>query len=882
MKKASILLLFVLFSLPLVSQVPEKISFQAVVRDAGQLLVTSQQVGVRISILQGSVVGSAQYVETHTEQTNANGLLTLEIGTGTVVSGDFTSIDWSAGPYFIKTETDITGGTNYSIVGTSQILSVPFAFYAQKAESAIETDPVFSSSVAAGILAADTASWNNKLDSYTETDPLFAASVASGITTSNISNWNTAFGWGDHAAAGYAPSAHNHSAANITSGVLNIARIPIGTTGSTVALGNHTHAQYLTSEADPTWSGSADQTGDITRTGSVGIGTTSPAALLHTAGTGSGEGNVLFVGTRKSIAGNPPASGAGTRMMWYPDKAAFRAGQVTGSHWDKDSIGFHSVAMGYNCKASGHYAVAMGDQSIASGLFALSIGRETVASGISATALGNNTLANGSYSTSMGSNTIASSAYEISIGRYNTTYTPSDQTDWDNSDRLFVVGRGTSNTNRIDAFTIMKDGNTGIGVSQPKALLHVSSSSTGCGNILFEGSFKTTPGDPPTTGTGTRMMWYPDKAAFRVGRVFGNTWDKDSIGNHSVAMGYGSNASGSNSFAVGYYCSARGGGSIAMGDLSVASGGYSVAIGDRSVASNISSFSLGTENIASGYFSMALGYYTTASGDYSITLGGYTQALGYRSMAIGERLTAYSAFETVMGRYNTDYSPASTTMWHHTDRLLVVGRGTSHTNRIDAFTIMKNGNTGINVSDPDHTLTVMSASTAEPNNTGIGIINPSTSSYWNLHMSTAWFRLSYNGTNVAYIDQSGNYITTSDSRLKENITPMPSVLDDVLQLNVVNYHYAHDPGQNICIGLLAQETKQLFPSLVSQENPGDMYGINYMSLSVVAVKAIQEQQEKIEEQQGIIDEQQDEILRQQIELEAISARLSALEESLGQ
>ncbi|MFN4853810.1 MAG: hypothetical protein ACK5JC_05250, partial [Bacteroidota bacterium] len=104
-------------------------SYQAVIRNSSNTLVSNQPVGMRISILQGSASGTAVYVETQTPTTNANGLASLEIGGGTVVSGNISTIDWANGPYFIKTETDATGGSNYSITGTSQLLSVPYAFF---------------------------------------------------------------------------------------------------------------------------------------------------------------------------------------------------------------------------------------------------------------------------------------------------------------------------------------------------------------------------------------------------------------------------------------------------------------------------------------------------------------------------------------------------------------------------------------------------------------------------------------------------------------------------------------------------------------------------------------------------------------------------------
>ena len=112
------------------AQAPEKMSYQAVIRNSGDALVTNQAVGMRISILQTTATGTAVYVETQTPTTNINGLVSLEIGTGTPVTGTFAGIDWATGPYFIKTETDPTGSTSYTITGTSQLLSVPYALYA--------------------------------------------------------------------------------------------------------------------------------------------------------------------------------------------------------------------------------------------------------------------------------------------------------------------------------------------------------------------------------------------------------------------------------------------------------------------------------------------------------------------------------------------------------------------------------------------------------------------------------------------------------------------------------------------------------------------------------------------------------------------------------
>jgi len=128
----------VLFVASVSAQSPEKMSYEAVIRDASNNLVTNQAVGMQISILQGSINGTTVYIETQTPTTNANGLVSIEIGIDTLQSDNFSAIDWSNGPYFIKTETDPTGGTNYSITGISQLLSVPYALHAKSAESIID------------------------------------------------------------------------------------------------------------------------------------------------------------------------------------------------------------------------------------------------------------------------------------------------------------------------------------------------------------------------------------------------------------------------------------------------------------------------------------------------------------------------------------------------------------------------------------------------------------------------------------------------------------------------------------------------------------------------------------------------------------------------
>jgi uncharacterized protein (TIGR02145 family) len=131
------LIALLLFSSLYFSQAPQAFSFQSVIRNSGNQLLANQQVGIKMSILQGGATGQLVYAETHSLLTNANGLATIQIGDGTLVSGSFGNINWANGPYFIKCETDVNGGANYTISSVQQLLSVPYALFSKEVKSSV-------------------------------------------------------------------------------------------------------------------------------------------------------------------------------------------------------------------------------------------------------------------------------------------------------------------------------------------------------------------------------------------------------------------------------------------------------------------------------------------------------------------------------------------------------------------------------------------------------------------------------------------------------------------------------------------------------------------------------------------------------------------------
>jgi len=214
----------------------------------------------------------------------------------------------------------------------------------------------------------------------------------------------------------------------------------------------------------------------FTNSGDVGIGTTAPEAKL----TLDVDGGIVAKGT--TAGGRTLATaGAGTRMMWYPRKAAFRAGTVSSTQWDDANIGSYSTAMGYNTQASGSYSVALGAAATANNTqSSVAIGNTVTASGMHSAAIGADATATGSKAVALGNHVTAPSFSQISVGMYNAVSGSENATAVVATDPLFVIGNGTSST-PSNAVTVLKNGNVGIGTTTPTQTLDVN------GKVRFGG-----------------------------------------------------------------------------------------------------------------------------------------------------------------------------------------------------------------------------------------------------------------------------------------------------------------------------------------------------------------------------------------------------------
>ncbi len=499
MKKYFFILLSIIIFLSAAAQTPKKISYQAVIRDASHRLVKEQAVGVKIDILKGFTLETAisVYSETHNSSTNKNGLLTIEIGAGNVVSGDMNSINWGTDNYFVKVQTDPDGGSNYTIEGTSQLLSVPYALYAQDVANKDDADH----------------DPNNEIQTLSISGQTLTISEGNSVTLPSGGGGN-----------------------------------PAGNTGNIQFNMNSSFG----ASSDLFWKDS-DQ--------SLGIGTNNPKAMLHVAKNSSNRGNVVFTGELSNFPGAPPVSGAGTRMMWYPDKAAFRAGTVNGSQWDKRNIGNGSVAMGVGTTASGNWSTAIGVGTTASELRSTAMGSYTTASGHASIAMGENTTASGDWSTAMGWKTKASEKNSTAMGAETTA----------SGHASIAMGENTIASG---------DWSTAMGKNTTASEI----ASTAMGKYT------------KALGYASTAMGSDTKASGDVSTAMG--FNTEASGLHSVAMGKQTKASGLNSVAMGKQTKASSSNSLAMGEYTEASGKYSTAMGLETTANAYAEVAVGAYNIA--------------------------------------------------------------------------------------------------------------------------------------------------------------------------------------------------------------------------------------------------------------------------------------------
>jgi endosialidase-like protein/trimeric autotransporter adhesin len=433
--------------------------------------------------------------------------------------------------------------------------------------------------------------------------------------------------------------------------------------------------------------------------------------------------------------------------------------------------------------------------------------------------------------------------------------------------------------------------NVGVGTVIPLARFHVKDSS-----VLFSAplSLPLNLGPTPVNGAGTRFMWYAQKGALRAGSVSDNSWDRDSIGLRSVSFGNSTRAIGENSFASGNSTIARGFVSTAMGEYTNATGYIATAIGAQTNATNEFCFASGFQSSATGSTSTAMGYKVIASGSNSTAIGASTTASGAISVALGSDCIASGDFSiaagyqchakamggAVFGMSNDDADNPNDSP---TDRIFQIGNG-NFFSRSNAITILRNGKTGIGVTDPQQTLSLKGGMNIDQTDQNTGSFDNNVMRFgsfsgeaigsgrivgsdnrWGLDFYTASIKrmVITNLGNVGIGTSTPSdklqvigavradvFLTPSDASLKTNMRPITTSLNTLLQLNAYRFHWKDEKKDTSTqIGLIAQEVQKQFPELVKENAAGEL-SVNYSGMIPLLLNAIKEQQKQIQAQEN--------------------------------
>ncbi|MBS1619219.1 MAG: tail fiber domain-containing protein, partial [Bacteroidetes bacterium] len=542
----------------------------------------------------------------------------------------------------------------------------------------------------------------------------------------------------------------------------------------------------------------------IDNSGNVGINTTAPQTKLHVSG-----GGILVEGTTGAI----PASGAGTRLMWYPAKAAFRAGAATATEWDDANVGTYSFATGITTTASGAYgSVAMINQATASGSSSFAAGWLATASASDAVAIGSHNTAAGVNSLAMGYGCTASSQYSMAMGHSSQAVGYGD------------VAIGESNVASGGDATAFGALDTASGTFS--TALGWASRAGGRYSFAAGEANKAMGWASVTLGEGN-VVTSSDATAFgALNKVYHNFSTAGGeycviTGQYSTCMGYLDTASGTFSDAFGAFTRSGGTASFTAGYGTIASGNEAVAIGYFDTATATTAVALGSSNNVSGAYSAAMGVSNKVSGVAGIALGGSNTVSGNSSVAIGNNNTVPSFGEMVVGQYNTSYTPSSATGWVSTDRLFTIGNGTSTAATSNAVTVLKSGNVGIGTATPAAPLHIATGLST-------GMTTPSlTRTYFNAGSGTGGFTAgpSTSGNIMVEADgyywaNGGGYVATSDERIKNirGLTDNAKDLETIRQIHITDYTYRDvvangDAPQK---KVIAQQLDTVYPQAVKK------------------------------------------------------------------
>jgi len=770
--KLSFLLLLALCPVPsALSQIPQGFNYQAVAHNNSGAAIMNTTLQVMVSILSDTIAPVVVWEELHsTVKTNTYGVFNLVVGKGARQAGsvqNFSEIDWSQSPLYLKIQIYYQGA--WKVMGYSKLWAVPYAM-----ASGDISAPLKKLSV-----AGETDNLEEALFEVKNKDGQTIFAVYNEGVRIYVSDGDTKGPKGGFAIGGFGTvknkSGQYFNVSTDTSNIINPSQNRI----LWYPLKNAFLAGRVLIESPDSVGINSFAFGDNAK--ALNDDSYAFGAFAEAKGVGS----FAF-----GYAGRDSTGPTGNNTV-----ASGNFSFAFGLGYEADSLG--SFAFGSDNKASNHFSQAFGLSTVSSGHTATTFGHKTTASAWTSMAIGGGTVASGPESFAMGNESWADGWASAAFGNHSAA----------TGDLSFTAGNNTKASGG-SAFaagnvTIASGGNSvAFGCCNTEA--------SGFAAMAIGGGTLASGFDAFAGGSGSKATNY-----------------------HSFAFGYNTFAGGQSSFALGSNSRTVEDVSFAMGDSAIAEKVWSVAFGNRTLARDYASMAGGVRTIAAGHHSFTFGQYTIASGngsvafgdntiaasDNSFTAGNSNRSNGWGSVTFGMGTIANSYTALVIGRFNDTTLMINKNWYVPADAAFIIGNGTSHSDRKNAFIVLQNGNTGITMANPQQKLDIAGG----------------------------------NGR----VESGYDWLTNSDIRYKKNISTIDFALEMVMNLRGVRFDINNDsdtePAHGKHIGFIAQELETVVPEVVVTGVDG-YKSVAYDKLTAVLAEAIKEQQHQIELQNKEIEE----------------------------
>ncbi|HOZ51087.1 MAG TPA: tail fiber domain-containing protein [Chitinophagaceae bacterium] len=637
-----------------IAQTPHAIPYQAVARNATGDLIANQAISLRLSIHDSSATGVVSFSETHTVSTNSLGLFTINIGAGTPLIGNFSSINWKQNAKFLQVELDALGGTNYSDMGTTQLQSVPYALYAKSSgDKAVNGLNKINDSIGLG----------GRINKETGISLDGNEMTIRDLNTSNIYNV---------VSQTLSPSFVNINTVPLTqtflaTGTVKLAEIGLyvsGLNATTITVSLKNSVGLILASVTNSYTAGSPHWSTFTFANSPLLN----AGEIYTISVTGSAGTVWYYSNANPYSGGIASLGASSDFSFEVNQFSENGLLYLGNN----TVGIGTDTPEGKLEVNGKTRTTQLQVTSNAGANKVLVSDATGNANWTATS----TIASGTLD----------QAYNFGGAGSGRTITANDGAiKIAGTDGLLVTGTFGSGDN-----VELSGAGTRLFFNPKKAAFRVGYVNGTQWNNDSIGSYSS------AFGRNTKAVG--DNSIAMGSSTLAKGDNSIALGSNTLANEYSSTAMGASTRANGHISTAMGGGSEANGSWSTSMGASTHANGDYSTA-------MGDNTEANGDYSTAMGRGTSANGDYSTAMGYFIRANGDFSTAIGNGLTANGYGSFVIGRDN-DSLLAPQTAITSTTPLFIIGNGNIVGNSSNAMVVRYDGKVAIGTNSPTHLLHV--------------------------------------------------------------------------------------------------------------------------------------------------------------------------------